>query len=456
MTTTYDVRVWKTEESKGKRGTSYKVRWVVAGTAYKKPFRTSALADSFRSAIVTAQRKGEAFMVETGLPVSIARAENEASWFEFACRYVDSKWSSLARNSRRNTAQALTTATLALLSTERGRPETVEIRSALVSWAFNIRARVDKTPPDDVREVLDWLSRNTRSVGDLSDAGVVRRVLDALTTTHDGKPASAATVQRRRGVIVNALQHAVEWQLPPRNPTLSLSWKAPKTGKGLDKRVVVNPPQARRLLAAVSEDGGPSGSSLVAFFGVMYYSALRPGEALNLRKSNLLLPAKGWGELVFEQSCPSVGTSWSDSGTRREVRQLKHRAKGETRTPPCPPELTRLLHEHLERHGTDAEGRLFRGIRGGRPLEESTYHRVWRKAREAALSAEEYASPLARRPYDLRHAAVSTWLNAGVPATQVAEWAGHSVAVLLQIYAKCLAGQEELARARIDATLRAT
>jgi hypothetical protein len=57
-------------------------------------------------------------------------------------------------------------------------------------------------------------------------------------------------------------------------------------------------------------------------------------------------------------------------------------------------------------------------------------------------------------PYDLRHAAVSTWLNAGVPPTQVAEWAGHSVAVLLQIYAKCLVGQEELARKRIEATLR--
>ena len=38
---------------------------------------------------------------------------------------------------------------------------------------------------------------------------------------------------------------------------------------------------------------------------------------------------------------------------------------------------------------------------------------------------------------------MSTWLNAGVPSTQVAEWAGHSVAVLLQIYAKCIAGQED-------------
>jgi len=34
------------------------------------------------------------------------------------------------------------------------------------------------------------------------------------------------------------------------------------------------------------------------------------------------------------------------------------------------------------------------------------------------------ASALAGRPYDLRHAAVSLWLNAGVPATEVAERAG--------------------------------
>lgn len=89
----------------------------------------------------------------------------------------------------------------------------------------------------------------------------------------------------------------------------------------------------------------------------------------------------------------------------------------------------------------------------GNKLAESTYCRVWRKARVQALTVAEALSPLAGRPYDLRHAAVSTWLNAGVPSTQVAEWAGHSLAVLLQIYAKCLVGQEETARRRIDAVL---
>jgi hypothetical protein len=41
-----------------------------------------------------------------------------------------------------------------------------------------------------------------------------------------------------------------------------------------------------------------------------------------------------------------------------------------------------------------------------------------------------------------------------VAPTQVAEWAGHSVDVLLRIYAKCLAGQDEIARRRISEALR--
>lgn len=150
----------------------------------------------------------------------------------------------------------------------------------------------------------------------------------------------------------------------------------------------------------------------------------------------------------MESSTPEAGASWTDSGRRREERQLKHRARGETRIVPCPPALTSLLHVHLSTFGTAPDGQLFRGVRGvrgvrGGELAGSTYCRVWREARKDALSAAEVASPLAGQPYDLRHAAVSTWLNAGVPSTQVAEWTGHSLAVLLQIYAKCLVGQEE-------------
>jgi hypothetical protein len=48
---------------------------------------------------------------------------------------------------------------------------------------------------------------------------------------------------------------------------------------------------------------------------------------------------------------------------------------------------------------------------------------------------------------------VSTWLNATGDPAQVAEWAGHTVDVLLRVYAKCIAGQQEAAKCRIfDAT----
>ena len=71
-----------------------------------------------------------------------------------------------------------------------------------------------------------------------------------------------------------------------------------------------------------------------------------------------------------------------------------------------------------------------------------------------ALTPAEQASPLARRPYDLRHTCLSRWLNGDVYPTQVAEWVGHSVDVLLRIYAKCVTGQDELAKRRITEALR--
>lgn len=37
---------------------------------------------------------------------------------------------------------------------------------------------------------------------------------------------------------------------------------------------------------------------------------------------------------------------------------------------------------------------------------------------------------------------------------QVAEWAGHSVAVLLRVYARCIDGQDQITKRRIEDALR--
>jgi site-specific recombinase XerD len=107
---------------------------------------------------------------------------------------------------------------------------------------------------------------------------------------------------------------------------------------------------------------------------------------------------------------------------------------------PVPPDLTQLLWEHIERYGFAADGRLFRGTRGGQ-LPMITYTRAWRAARRTALTEDTQATPLAARPYDLRHAAVSTGLSGGADPALVAEWAGHSLAVLMEVYAARLDGQ---------------
>jgi integrase len=120
---------------------------------------------------------------------------------------------------------------------------------------------------------------------------------------------------------------------------------------------------------------------------------------------------------------------------------------------PIHPELVVLLREHLKKYRPGPDGRVFTGPRGGL-FNDRAYLKIFHQARAAAFIGQEGASLLARRPYDLRHAAVSTWLNAGVPAPQVAEWAGHSVDVLLRVYARRVYGQQYEAKRRIEEATR--
>jgi len=71
--TTYDVRVYQTKVYKGRQVTTYRVRWKVGPRLCKEGFRNAAQADSFRSAILTAARRGEVFSLATGRPLAWER-----------------------------------------------------------------------------------------------------------------------------------------------------------------------------------------------------------------------------------------------------------------------------------------------------------------------------------------------------------------------------------------------
>ena len=446
----YDVRFWDIRKLGNGSTARYRVRWAVDGREHCKSFRARPLADGFLADLKDAVRDRRPFSPRTGLPDAENTEEEMVTWYEHARAYTEAKWPNLAPVSRRSVAEALVTVTTALTAKEPGAPEPKVLRQALFGWAFNPATR-DTSPPPQITAALDWAACASLPVADLEDPATVRLALAVCARTLTGKAAAGSTQRRKRSVFYNALGYAVEQGHLPANPVDRIQWTTPAIAQSVDRRVVVSPAQARNLLAAV-RGLSDRGQHLEAFYACLYYAALRPSEAVMLREADLHLAKQGWGRIDLAASASRAGTAWTDHGTARQERGLKHRAACETRTIPIPPDLVRLLRAHIKRYGTTPDGRIFQTTRGG-IIQDSAYTADWADARKKALTPAQHRSPLGRRPYDLRHAAVSLWLNSGVPATEVARRAGHGVAVLLKIYAHCIDGQADAANKRITDAL---
>lgn len=451
METTFDIRVYKILTYKGSRRTSYTVRWVVAGKPYRETFATAALADSFRSELVSATRRGEAFSLTTGRPVSHQSGASAVNWYAFAVEFTDAQWRRTSGNNRKNVAKALMTTTITLLrSPIPSRFAPVDVRTALREYAFNTNRRNDAPP--EVSTILRWVERNTESMAAWEDPRRVDDVLHALASKLDGSSAAASSIKRNRRILNVAMEYAVKHGTLRSNPLPKGRGTIPKTSSAVDKRSLINPAHAAELLGWIWHRPR-GGRRLHAFFATLYYTGPRPEEAVAMRVMDARLPAEDdedqWGELLFHTAQPEVGKQWTDTGQVHEERGLKGRAKDDTRVVPCRPALTRILRDHILAEKLKPADLLFPGEFGGM-LSGSVFRRAWRTARREVLTPEDFASPLGKRVYDLRHTCLTTWLNAGIPPAQVAEWAGNSVPVLLATYARCISGQLKDHQRRIE------
>ncbi|MEU8132126.1 site-specific integrase [Streptodolium elevatio] len=225
------------------------------------------------------------------------------------------------------------------------------------------------------------------------------------------------------------------------HPSDAVKWTAPKVVKQIDRRAVVNPsgipgscwPQSRTWVAT----DGPVADAWSRCSGLCTTAARGRAEATDLKVADCDLPEEGWGPLTLHETRPAAGKQWTDSGETHDDRAHKGRAGKETRPVPIPPVLVRPLREHLEQFPNAKDGRVFGNERRG-VVGASTYSRTWEEARNLALTPAQVGSPLAATPYDLRHAALSSWLNAGMDPTEVARRAGNSVEVLMRRYASAL------------------
>jgi hypothetical protein len=322
----FDVRIHSIRRRPDRRR-PFEVRWHAAGRARSRSFITRGLADSYRAELIRAARKGLDFNPGTGEPTSWDTSEPATiSWLEHAAAYAAMKWPLAAACTRAGIADTLATITPALLTPGRGRPPAAVLRTGPYGHAFN-PARASTDPGPAAAAALAWASHHCLPLALLADPAVTRHALDALAVRLDGTRAAAATITRKRAVFHGCLGYAAELGLLAANPLDHITWRPPISSCSLSPRSAASPAEVQAILAKVTSIR----PELTAFFGCLYYAALRPAEAVALRVTSCALPSRGWGQLTLTGSLPRSARAWTGNGTPREPRGLKHRPEGAIR-----------------------------------------------------------------------------------------------------------------------------
>lgn len=422
-----DVRVFGVQRRAGERHKRpWITRWSVAGRQRSRSFRTKAEADRFRTGLLVAVQSGEAFDEATGEPVSWQPLPDQVQAHDWARRWLAEQWPEWAPRTRVSAVEALTRLVPLLVPPTAPAPPTT-LRRHLAASLPPEGALVD----DGAEE---WLAEWCLQLGQLSRP-VLAAVDQRLVVRDDGEPLGPATAGRFRKVSHACIRRAAElgiidtdpWPPPPRGRSKR---KANRLTKAASIRDLPDPATMARVIEAIASHQ-PASLTYQVMTAAAYYAGLRPSEVVMLRPTALELPDSGWGRIHVTEA----DVAFDQPGE----------PKTGPRTVPIPPQLVRLLAGWLEAHGFAGDDLLFRTRTGRRPTASN-----WSRALQRAL--RECGCP-SLRIYDCRHAAATTWLRAGVPLGDVAKRMGHSVETLVSTYVGALAGDEELANARIEATL---
>ena len=197
-------------------------------------------------------------------------------------------------------------------------------------------------PAREAASALAWIAAASVPVTALEEAATIRLALDACARTIAGKSAAATTQRRKRAVFHNAVSYAVELRLLSSNPIELIRWKAPAVAQTVDRRVVADPAQIRRLLTAV-RGLSDRGKHLEAFYACLHYGYLRRSEAIMLKEADCRLPSRGWGRIDLGASAcqrgraapPERGGAPGTQGRCRGPPRRRQRApRGEVVSPP--------------------------------------------------------------------------------------------------------------------------
>lgn len=427
-----DVRIHGVQQraASAKHSKPWIVRWAVDGRSRSRSFRTSGEATRYRSLLVAAHHGGEKFDRESCEPVSWQPRSEPLQVHVWARRWLAEQWNEWQPRTRVSAVEALARfVPLAIVGSAQAPPGALR------------RHLVRTLPPDVEVDSSDpceqWLARASLCLEDL-DRALLADVDRRLGLGDAGQALSAWTSARHRKVARACIRRAVEldvlsadpWPPAPKGRSRR---KAVRTRKAVDVRVLPDPQTMMRAIAAIPSHQ-PASRMYQVLVAVMYFGGLRPSEAIMLRPCALVLPDVGWGRIEVREADISFDEPGEPKTGERSV--------------PIPPVLVEMLRAWIDQKAIGSEDLLFRTRNDRRPT-ASNWARTWQRA----------LRQIGHRPlrvYDIRHAAATTWLAAGVPLGEVARRMGHSVETLVSTYVGALTGDEQLANERIDAALAPT
>jgi integrase len=467
----------KTTRRQGKTVKCWDVRGTVDGWPYFKRFTqpdgTAERARGWANRLVEDFNRGWAYdpkdrrFVEPTSPDTAADATPTV--VACAVSFLDRKWDTAWEPKTRQAAvRALKRACTHLVLPDAPERPDADVSAYLDAVLTSARSRPRPLPEDAARGEA-WLCRWSRPIDQVTwedlESFLVRFRTNQL---RPDKRVSAATERRFTADLKQfwadaSARHrfANPW---PAVGTLdrAAGRRAARGVQPVDRDVVLSPAQIA-WLALASGIYGTWGPQTVCFVLVMGLCGLRPNEAVGLEVGGLELPAEGAGWLTTTRSRRHVASRWLEPDEDPEWGPLKDRDLTESRTAPVPTWLVPLLRTHVALFRSEAGPRDLLFCRSGRPYDLSVFDReVWQPARAALfppdphLGADDPRQPrLSRlRRHDLRHAACSLWLNAGVDVKVCQRWSGHKrLSVFLDIYQGILPGREEEGVRALNGTL---
>lgn len=241
---------------------------------------------------------------------------------------------------------------------------------------------------------------------DLPASAIDKRQAEAFAD-YCGVTLSAETARARVWLLKSCWEWAVDkYKIAPVNP-----WNK------LDKRFKVAPKQKvkpftvtemQHIIKVFSEH--PKHRHYTEFVSFLANTACRPGEAVGLR----------WKSLAHDYSQVWLGESVT-RGVRGSTKT------NQARTIPLSPMLQAMLLARFQRMKPEPDDLVFPNFKGATIDDHYFRSRIWIPILKKC--GIEY-----RKPYTLRHSAITHLLQSGANPNDVAKLAGHSLIVLLKVY----------------------